>query len=263
MHKYLFIWKDKLIKSFKQQSQIVKWSFINFIFPPFCPICESELKHNERLICEDCYSHITIIESHFCRKCGAPLDEKRKTCKYCKGITFHFSKVRALGTFSSPLIEMIHLLKYERKIHIANRLGILLGNLFLSDPELLLTDMILPVPLHRARIRERGYNQSTLLAKRVSSISGKDLCLDAVIRTKATKSQTKLDHKERVINLKDAFRVVLPEMIKKKAVVVVDDVLTTGTTLDEIAKTLLNSGAHSVYGLILARAFTEKNNIGM
>lgn len=256
MHKYLSMWKDKLIKSCKQQSQTVNQSFINFIFPPFCPICESELKLTERFICEDCYSHIKTIESHFCRKCGAPLEEKRKTCKYCKGITFHFSKVRALGTFSTPLIEMIHLLKYERKTLIGNRLGILLGNLFLSDPELLLTDMILPVPLHRTRIRERGYNQSTLLAKMVSSISGKDLCLDAVVRTKATKSQSKLDHEERLINLEDAFRVVLPEIIKNKTVVVVDDVLTTGTTLDEITKTLLNSGAQSVYGLILARAIS-------
>ncbi len=239
-----------------QQIEIVKNGVANIIFPPFCPLCENELRNNERLICEDCYSLIKTIESPFCRKCGVPLNKKRKTCKFCKTGNFHFTKVRAFGTFTYPLSEMIHFLKYERKTLIADRLGIFLGNLLLSTPELSQADIILPVPLHRTRIRERGYNQSLLLAKMVSSNSGKPLCLDAVFRTKPTKSQTKLDQNERRENLKDAFTVVFPERIKNCSIVVVDDVFTTGTTLDEIAKTLLKAGADCIYGLVLARTLT-------
>ena len=256
MYKYLSMQKDKLIKFFKQQSQIVNQSFINFIFPPFCPICESELKHRERLICENCYSHIKTIESNFCRKCGAPRLGGRKTCKYCKGFTFHFSKVRALGIFSSPLVEMIHLLKYDRKTLIAERLGILMGNLLFSDSDLSQTDMIIPVPLHKTRMRERGYNQSLLLSRMVSSITRKELCNDVIIRKKATKSQTTLNHNERENNLKDAFIVSNFGKIKNKTIVVIDDVMTSGTTLNELSKTLLEAGAESVYGLVLARAIS-------
>ncbi len=248
--------RQRMKKLFYQQFQTIKKAFSNFIFPPFCPICGNELKKNERLICEDCYSQIKTIESYFCRKCGAPLIKNRKTCDYCKGKNFYFSKVRALGTFSSPLSEMIHLLKYDRKTLIAERLGLLLGNLFISYPELSDTDVIIPVPLHRTRMRERGYNQSLLLAKKVSLISGKELCYKVVARTKATKSQTALDNEKRRENLKNAFSVVEPQKIKNKSVLVVDDVMTSGTTLDEIAKSLLESGADSVYGLILARALS-------
>lgn len=248
--------KKRAVKLFSRQLQIVRKGFADFIFPPFCPICGNELKKNERLICEDCYSQIKTIESYFCRKCGAPLKKDRKTCDYCKGKMFYFSKVRALGIFSSPLSEMIHLLKYDRKTLIAERLGFLLGNLFISYSELSDTDVIIPVPLHRTRMRERGYNQSLLLAKKVSLISGKELCDKVVARTKATKSQTAMAHEKRRENLKNAFSVVEPQKIKNRSVVVVDDVMTSGTTLDEIAKSLLESGADSVYGLILARTLS-------
>lgn len=239
---------------FYHQCQIIKRYFTNFVFPPFCPICERELKGNERLICNDCYNSVRLIEAPFCRRCGAPLKNNGKPCVYCKNNHFHFSRVRALGTFSSPLSEMIHLLKYDRKTSIAEHLGILLGNLLLSDPELSSANTIIPIPLHKTRMRERGYNQSRLLAEMVSSISHKRLSINAVIRAKATKSQTQLAPGERAKNLKDAFTVVSKEMVKNRKIIVVDDVMTSGATLDEISKPLLEAGAETVYGLILARA---------
>lgn len=246
--------KERFIDIFSEQINLAKGSILDFIFPPVCVICENELKIGERFICGDCYLNIDFIESHFCRRCGAPIDRDRKRCKYCKGIKFHFKKVRAVGTYTSPLSEMVHFLKYSRKTRIAKRLGILMGNVFKSDSELNSTDIIVPVPLHRVRQRERGYNQSKLLAKVVADITSKRLVVDAVIRKKPTKSQTLLSSEERVINLKNAFEVVAPERIKGRKVVLVDDVLTTGTTLEEMAKTLVGAGANSIYCLVLARA---------
>ncbi len=248
--------KQRLLKNFRREISFMKESFLHLVFPPFCPLCETELKYNEQLICVDCFLRISTIESHFCTQCAAPLKKNRKTCDFCKGIDFNFSKVRAFAVFATPLVEMIHLLKYERKTHLAIRLGILLGNLFLSDAELFTADVIIPVPLHRTRMRERGYNQSLLLARMVSSISHKELCSDVVLRTKATKSQTTLNHGEREKNLKNAFCVTVAERIKDKSVVIIDDVFTTGTTLNEMAGTLIDGGAHSVYGLVLARALS-------
>jgi len=234
--------------------QIAKRGVLNFLFPPFCPICGRKLKERESLICERCYENIKTITPPFCKRCGAPLKKGEKGCKYCSQENFYFSTVRGLGFFTPPLSEMIHLLKYERKTKIAERLGILMGNLFRLDPALSDTNIILPVRLHASRLRESGYNQSQLLAEEVSEITGKEIMNYVVIRKKPTKSQTTLSHKEREENLKNAFKVVSPESIFNKTILVVDDVMTTGTTLNELAKILKEEGAKQVYGLVLARA---------
>jgi ComF family protein len=236
----------------------VKRAFSNLLFPPFCPICENELNRHERFICEECYSRIESIESHYCQKCGAPLKKNRKTCHVCKGLSFRFERVRALGVFSTPLVEMIHYIKYERKFLVAERLGIHLGNLLLSEPDFTSSDMIIPVPLHRTRMRERGYNQSLLLARKLSEISKIEVFPDIVIRKKATKSQTTLSDNERIENLKNAFSVTNRGSVKERNIVIVDDVMTSGITLSELAGTLRDAGAKRVYGLVLARTLHSK-----
>lgn len=232
-------------------------SFTDFIFPPFCPLCEQELTHHEHLVCEECFETIQTIEGRFCRRCGAPAEERRKTCIYCRGKEHHLSKVRAFGVYAPPLSEMVHLLKYERKTHLSDRLGIFMANLYCADPELCSSSAIIPVPLHPVRMRERGYNQSFLLARKVAAVSHTALLADAVVRKKATRSQTALKHDQRIANLKNAFHVQDTLRIEGKTVTVIDDVFTSGTTLGEMAKTLLDAGAERVFGLVLARALSR------
>ncbi len=229
-------------------------SLSDLLFPPFCPLCEQELTHHEHLVCEDCFSNIHTIEGHFCQKCGAPREKGRKTCRYCKGKGFHLTKIRAFGVYAPPLSDMIHLLKYERKTHLASRLGIYLANLYLADNDLCASSAVIAVPLHRIRLRERGYNQSLLLARQVSAITKRPLLSGVIIRKKATRSQTALDHNERVANLQHAFVVVNPDRLMGISVTIIDDVLTSGSTMNEMAKTMLDAGANRVYGLVLARA---------
>lgn len=248
----------KILQHLKQRIRaevhLAKRSLSDLVFPPFCPICEQELTHHEHLVCEDCFENIRTIEGYVCRKCGAPLEQGSKHCSFCRGKTFHLSKIRAFGIYAPPLSEMIHLLKYERKTHLSHRLGIYLANLYLADSDISISSAIIPVPLHQVRLRERGYNQSLLLAQKVSEITGRELLSGVVIREKPTRSQTALTHVERVANLKNAFGVVDPDQLKGASVTVIDDVLTSGTTLDEMAKTILDAGADKVYGLVLARA---------
>jgi len=242
------------IRRIQNDFQIIRRGILDFLFPPYCPICGRKLKETESLICEKCYENIKTITSPFCERCGAPLKKDRKRCEYCSQENFHFLRVRGLGFFTPPLSEMIHLLKYERKTKIAERLGILMGNLFRSDPALSDTNIIVPVPLHPSRLRERGYNQSQLLAEEISEITGKELMNHIVIRKKPTKSQTTLSHRERKENLKDAFKVVSSGSVLNKTILIVDDVMTTGATLNELAKVLKKEDAKKIYGLVLARA---------
>jgi competence protein ComFC len=236
---------------------LVRKSLSDLIFPPFCPLCEQELTHREHLVCEDCFEAIHTIEGYMCRKCGAPIEQHRKTCLYCKGKKYHFNKVRAFGIYAPPLSEMVHLLKYERKTHLSHRLGIFLANLYIADSDLSTSSAIIPVPLHSTKMRERGYNQSQLLAQQVAEISRTELLSGVVIRKKPTRSQTALKHSEREANLKNAFSVVYPNQLAGKSVTIVDDVLTSGTTINEMAKTILDAGAERVYGLVLARALSS------
>jgi ComF family protein len=106
-------------------------------------------------------------------------------------------------------------------------------------------------------MRERGYNQSQLLAQKVADISRTELLAGAVVRKKATRSQTALRHTERVANLRNAFQVIRPERVAGKSITVIDDVFTSGTTIDEMAKTMLDAGAERVFGLVLARALSS------
>jgi ComF family protein len=142
------------------------------------------------------------------------------------------------------------LFKYRGKLSLAKPLA---RALIEALPALPPADIIIPVPLHPQRLREREYNQSLLLAARLSHHAGIPLLLACLLRVRPTVPQTSLSRKERLTNLHRAFSVANPACIQSKRILLVDDVLTTGTTLHECAKTLRRAGSGPVYGLTLAR----------
>ncbi len=162
------------------------------------------------------------------------------------------ARTRVLGPYVPPFSSLVHALKYEDKTALARPLGGALAALVESDPELARADCVCPVPLHPARLRERGYNQSELLAREVASSTGKEF-LDLLVRQKNTPTQTrKMDHSERRQNLKGAF-VARPGMSAAgRAVIIVDDVTTSGATLDAAGRRLLLEGATALFGLAVA-----------
>jgi ComF family protein len=150
----------------------------------------------------------------------------------------------------------IHELKYAQRTHLADPLGSLLASFAQTWIGELKGYLIMPVPLHPRRLRSRGFNQSLLLARCVASKTGSDLDFLSLRRTRFTKPQTELSSKERKKNVRKAFEVVAPEAVKGKTIVLVDDVATTGSTLNECAKALKKAGADSVLCLVLARTST-------
>ncbi|OGP57335.1 MAG: hypothetical protein A2V65_04095 [Deltaproteobacteria bacterium RBG_13_49_15] len=183
-------------------------------------------------------------------------------CRECIRSSRRLHKARAVGVYEDRLVEVIHRFKYDGKIQLARPLEILMFMAFIrhwaGDP----VHLILPVPLHGERLRKRGFNQSYLLIKGWRMLTTKSHLPDfdyqvekeILQRSVKTKSQTGLNREQRRINLKGAFTVKDPAKIFGKRVLIVDDVNTTGTTLDECAQALLGAGADRVDALTLAKA---------
>lgn len=229
--------------------------FVAFVFPPFCPICKRALRSGERIVCEDCYGSVSPIAPPFCQTCGRPLKgSTRGYCRRCRGRDSPLRRARGLGAYAGVVVDLVQSLKYGRKPSIACRMGVMMGNLALYDPVLRAGELLIPVPLHPARLRERGYNQAERLARSVSQTMRIPISSRSLIRRRATKTQTLLGEEERRENVKGAFLVVREEEVRGKKVILVDDVLTSGATLTSAASALLEAGAKEVYGLVYAVA---------
>lgn len=234
------------------------WAFVgrcvlDFVFPPQCCVCGAGLAQDERTVCESCWYGIPLIGDQHCVRCGVPSNGQPDGCAHCASLKWSFRYTRVLAPFEDTARQLIHALKYRRKRSLGPRLGGLLAAALRDDVRFGRVDLVLPVPLHRARLKERGYNQSDLLARSLGEALGKPVLADALIRTRNTSAQTQLNAQERRANVAGAFRVRHPEQVAGKHLAVVDDVLTTGATLDACSQALLAAGAQSVFAVVVAR----------
>ncbi|MDI6840121.1 MAG: ComF family protein [bacterium] len=225
----------------------------NFIIPPYCGVCKRPLEAGEKAVCDECFNSISVIVAPFCRRCGRPTD-KESVCNECIEHPHEFTRTRVLGKYEDVLRDLIHLFKYSRKISIGRRLGSKLGVILKNDELLSQADTLIPVPLYPTKKRERGYNQSEILSHAVSDYTGIPELNTVLYKIRPTKSQTELSLEERVLNVKNAFKVNRAEQVNGKKLILVDDVFTTGATLDECARELYKAGASEVYTIVCARA---------
>ncbi len=224
---------------------------LNLFFPPACLVCGHRLVDQKLVICEACEARVALVSPAGCPVCGS--ENQNNPCEVCAEEHFAFSSVRSVFKYRGPVKDLIHELKYNGYNSPAGYFAVPLGELIESDPELQDHDFLCPVPLHRVRQRERGYNQSELIAYAASVISGMPYA-EPLKRRFYTRSQTLLSRAKRHKNLLNAFKVINANDVKGKRIIVVDDVFTTGSTLNEIAKTLLAAGAGKVTALTVARA---------
>lgn len=203
------------------------------------------------MVCDSCRLLLFTSEMDVCPRCGRPCASAASTCGLC-GAPLSLARVRALGMYQEPFRKVIHALKYSEKTALAEILGGGLALLASQDPLLTDADAICAVPLHPARLRERGFNQSELLAAVVSRETG--IPLERLLRRcRNTKTQTaQKDNEARRKNLKGAFKLMPSVELAGRRVIVVDDVCTTGATLDAAAQPLIAAGASAVYGLVVA-----------
>ena len=242
--------------------------FIDLIYPPRCSICRTFLNHHRARIdqralrlCPTCFEGFTRISSPMCLICGKPFASGREdhTCEDCLRKRPHYDRTRAPYLYRGGLMTAIHQYKYGRKSHLAETLGPLLVPFSRTWLSHLNVPLVMPIPLHPGRLRERGFNQSLLLAK--FAVKALDAELDFLVlrRVKYTRPQTGLKIDERRKNVRRAFGVVDGKAVKGRNVILVDDVATTGNTLNECARVLKRAGAGKVFGLVLARTGDNPN----
>ena len=235
----------------------LKDDVLDLVYPQSCPICEKPLGRKEKDICEECWKTLALLPAPFCPYCKSLLqDEKTVSEHQCPYLRRPEDRkilaVRSLGTFDDNYQKLIHRFKYDKKIPLGKRLAQSLGKMVAPDRDFANCDLVIPVPLHRARHRERGFNQSEILADGVSQAINLPLAKKILKRKKNTKDQTYLNTQQRAENVRDAFVVTRPERINDKKVILVDDVITTGATLNECARMLKQAGAEKILGMTLA-----------
>jgi ComF family protein len=230
----------------------------DLLWPPRCLACARKISGHgtsdrPAFFCPACLDTLSPITSPFCAKCGLPFDSAGPDhlCGFCIAAPPHFSRARAVFHYGGALAKAIGLLKYAKKVENAVPLSHLLAQ---GTRSLKATDLALPVPLHRQRLRARGFNQSALLAQVTAKRLRVPLVTDILFRVKDTAGQMGLNRTARLDNLKDAFLVKTPTRVQGRRIVLVDDVITTSATVREASKALIRAGANEVQVIALARA---------
>ena len=230
---------------------------LNLIFPIYCQGCGVKLSYdNKRYLCEGCFKNIKLKSPPLCIKCGKSVSgdkESKSLCAECLNRNYHFAAAWQCCEYEGLIKELIHKFKYNGKLLLKGVLGEILCGFAKSRIDYKRVDAIVAVPMHRANFVKRGFNQAAILSEILSKsldIPFLDKCLSKI---KNTKQQVSLNRNERSLNIRDAFCVKKGADIKGKRLLLVDDVFTTGATVDECSKVLNAQGAKAVWVLVLAR----------
>ncbi len=244
-------------------------SLVDIIYPRICLVCKTNLKgisSVDNIICAQCWGKIKRNMPPFCHSCGRGLKNSNFTpplgagagftkniCPHCLKQKLHFDRAFSPCVYEGVIKELIHEFKYNNKDY----LGIPLSRLmieFIREYNLPMDclDFIVPIPLHKTRLREREFNQAEILSKYIAKEFKKEVLTDVLQRHRHTKTQTDLELNQRLLNVMGSFSVVKVEDIKGKNLLIVDDVLTTGATASCAAYTLKGAGVNIVFVLTLA-----------
>lgn len=224
-------------------------ALLDLLYPPRCVSCQNP----DAWLCPRCLNNIVFITAPLCERCGTSLATSFASCGQCrKNPLKYIDGIRAASSFkNNPIRPAIHFLKYNNRKAVAAILGKILSDAYHRYG--LSADVIVPVPLHPARLRERGYNQSELLARNVSRILSLPINTTTLQRVRQTKSQMELGAEERYLNVAGAF-ICRDNALASQRVLLIDDVCTTGSTLAACADALKQGGVAAVWGLTLAKA---------
>ncbi|MGQ0644370.1 MAG: ComF family protein [Elusimicrobiota bacterium] len=225
-----------------------------FLFPRACAACAEDVAPGEPgALCGGCRAAVPRRPGLACETCDVPLPDGGAHCYVCRAGRRKFRFCRSAGLYEGVLKACLIRLKYEGKDYLADTLGGILAETAAERPELGEADGVVCVPLHFWRRWRRGYNQAELLAESYCRRAGRRWLPDVLTRCRATPSQTDLRKEERFQNVEGAFAVRKPALVKGRRLLLVDDVCTTGATLEACAAALKAAGARSVDALTVAR----------
>ena len=232
---------------------------IDIVYPKACVACKTKISkaiNVDNLVCGPCWSNIKKNLPPFCRSCGRHLEKNNFTkgiCPRCARTKTHFDRAFSPCAYEGTIKELIHEFKYKGKDYLGKTLGRILSD-FIREYSLPIAylDCVVPVPLHKTRLREREFNQAQILSEHIAREFKKSVLDDALIRNRFTQTQTELKPQMRFSNVKGSFSVQRKNAIENKNILLVDDVLTTSATASEAALALKNAGANIVFVLTLA-----------
>jgi len=224
-----------------------------FIFPSRCAFCKGFLLWEEHYICQGCWQKLDLTISPYCPRCGNPHWEDGQVCFQCQGRDYYFDSAMSVGWYEGVLKTAINLYKYKGKRQLAGPLGQLLISYWEIKRRNYSIDLIIPIPLHRRKRREREYNQSELLARRLGNYFKIPISCYNLVRVSYRLPQVGLSYRERWENVKGIFRVKNPWELSGKKILLIDDVYTTGATSNECSRILREAGAEKIWVLTLAR----------
>lgn len=232
---------------------------VDIIYPKSCVVCKGSLKNRtsvDEVVCGGCWGKIKRNLPPFCHSCGRRLEKKNFTkhiCPACARRRLHFDRAFSPCAYEGTIKELIHAFKYKGKDYLGETLARLMIE-FIREYNLPMEylDLIIPVPLHKTRLREREFNQAEILSRHIAREFKKNVLSDALLRHRPTRTQTELDTDQRLLNVRGSFSVTRRDDIQDKNILLVDDVLTTAATSSEAACALKDAGANIVFVLTLA-----------
>lgn len=235
----------KVAAGFKAGRQML----LEALYPSRCPVCDKILRDRRRWTCPECSGAFHVIRKNYCLKCGKPVAEDTEYCEDCAGRKREFCQGRGVFLYNNQMKQSLLRYKYygsrEYGWYYAEEICRYVG----EQIKRWAPDILVPVPLTRRKKRIRGFNQAEDLAEKLAQLLDIPAAGGLVVKKKETRSQKKLNAVERMGNLRDAFLVM--ESVQGLKVLIIDDVYTTGSTVETLAKCLRESGATAVYFVTL------------
>lgn len=236
------------------------------VFPAPCRLCARELDTGRRIpFCQACFAALAqTLPEPLCARCGRPVDSAAVgggllpfECRLCRYGVYGFDLARSFGAYTPQLSRAILLLKYEKVVPLGSWFAGLLKRVIERRPEDFAAEAVVPVPLDQGRLRERGYNQAELIAKPLARLLGIPFRSYLLVRTRPRPNHLRLTIHERWETVRGAYAMHKTAQVDKLRVLLVDDVFTTGATLDSCSRALKAAGASRVVGLTVARALSR------
>jgi ComF family protein len=235
-------------------------AFLDILFPPRCHACKAFIPDAGAIhLCAACLDACGLILSPLCKRCGMPFltaGDDDHLCGGCITEPPRFTAARSAALFDGPVRELIHRFKYNGRVQLCRPLGLLTGRQLEPFAEAVSADLVIPVPLHLKRLRQRGFNQAVLLGEILARQWRLPHSRANLQRIRWTEPQINLSAAERVANVRGAFAVSKPLLLKGKRIILVDDVYTTGSTVAECARVLFKAEAAEVCVVTVARALS-------
>lgn len=231
--------------------KVFNW-LLDLIFPPRCLLCDEVLTVKEQHVCVACDINRFINEGNRCIKCGRLISSMEERCDVCKQVDYSFDQGFALLQYEGIIHTTFYRLKYGNRKEVGTAFGEMMAKYLRDKIRHMDISVIIPVPLHPSREKQRGYNQAEVIAKTLAKEMNLPVDTNYLLRIKATKPQSSINLRARQNNLKNAFSVSSKQHYEQ--VLLIDDIYTSGNTMDQCAKVLKEAGVKKVYFITAAIA---------